>query len=414
VNDPSVVSVVFSLGEGMNGDMIPKDRRVGRMIIAQCKEGILKLKIKAKDGSEKSLPDINTNELKQYSIRVNVTGAKGFQKAFRINNYDKFEDDKGPVLDMFGGKLPLSSGDFSITTETKSAPKPSGLKGKVGYRFKDDWIQVPLTLPNGKTYQFVFDLAATSTVISQSILPIGVGIRKIEMVEYQANEKTAKEASMQGATGSVSGDMFSGKAILKECKLGDIKIDEIDAIVLKTFPSKLEKMGISGILGTDVLRRTSSITIKKIMNEESGVVEFGNILPSEKESASYPFTIAGGLFFVEGKVGNIPVQFVIDTGARTTVLSSSFAKEYGLTFKTISDKEITGIDGQPVKAQVVFVPEFWLGNSKFNNTQMTMTDVAALQSFGLQKGSALLGMDFFTNFSEVTFDMADQKMILIN
>lgn len=412
LNDSSVISIVFSLGEGMNGDMIQRSTRQGRMMIAQCKQGILKLKIRSKEGNEKSMPDVNTNDLMHYQIRVNVTGAGGFGKAFRIINYETAEEDNGPLLDMFGGRLPLSKGDYAITTETKSVPKPTGLKGKVGYLRKDNWMLVPITLPDGKTHQFVLDLAATSTVINQSILPTGTDIRKMEMVEYQADKKMVKDANLQGGTGSVSSDKFLGKALLKTCKLGEIKIEEINASVLTVFPPKLTKMGISGVLGTDVLRRTSSIVISGLRNDKGGEIELGGAIPVTKSSTSYPFLIAAGLFFVEGKIGNAPIQFVIDTGARTTVLSSSFANEHKLSFVVLAEEEMTGIDGQSVKAKVVSVPECWVGASKFVNRHMTLTDVAALQAFGLQNGSALLGMDFFATFSSVAFDMMEQRMIL--
>jgi hypothetical protein len=63
VNDKKVISVILSWGEGMSGDMIKKEKREG-MFIVQCKEGVLKVKHKSKDGSEKSLPDVSVNELK--------------------------------------------------------------------------------------------------------------------------------------------------------------------------------------------------------------------------------------------------------------------------------------------------------------------------------------------------------------
>ena len=44
LSDPAIISPVFSMGQGMNGDMVQKERR-GGMIIAQCKDNFLKLKV---------------------------------------------------------------------------------------------------------------------------------------------------------------------------------------------------------------------------------------------------------------------------------------------------------------------------------------------------------------------------------
>jgi hypothetical protein len=118
INDPNVISVVFTLGEGMNGDMIQASKRKG-MIIAQCVNNTLKLKIRNADGTEKPLPDINTEDSKDLDIRVNVIGGNGERKAFLIQHYETIIHDKGPVLDMFGGKLPVANGDYLITTESK-------------------------------------------------------------------------------------------------------------------------------------------------------------------------------------------------------------------------------------------------------------------------------------------------------
>jgi len=232
LNDPSIIAPLFSMSEGMNGDMIQKDRR-GAMIIAQCKDNLLKLKIKSKDAVEKPLPDMNVVELKQMNIRLNVTGGDGIKKAFLIANYEDVREDKGPVIDMFGGKLPVMAGDYIITTETKKATDVSVLNGKVAFKIKNGWIVVPVIMSDGRQADFVVDLAATSTVIDKTILPSSTQINKIEMVEYSANGAKTKNASMQGATGNVQEDLLLGKALLDNMDIGDMHISDVNASVLK-------------------------------------------------------------------------------------------------------------------------------------------------------------------------------------
>jgi len=159
--------------------------------------------------------------------------------------------------------------------------------------------------------------------------------------------------------------------------------------------------------------RSGILTISSL-NKNEGILELGNKNTEGGDVIKIPFTIAGGLLFVDGTVNKKAVQFVLDTGARETILSKSFAEENKLKFDVLSkDKTITGIDGMPAKASIVKVPSFTIGSHVFTSNSTILGDVAALQSFGLHKGSAILGMDFFTKFKLVEIDFKNKRLILI-
>lgn len=410
-NDPSIIAPVFSLGEGMNGDMVQKERR-GGMIIAQCKDNLLKLKFRGRDGGEKPLPDMNIRDLQKLNIRVNVKGSNGIQKAFLIENYNKIKDDAGPVIDMFGGKLPLQPGDFIITTETRKADKAVAINGKVSYKIEDGWIVVPVTLSNGTMANFVIDLAATSSVIDKAFLPAGIEINKMEMVEYSVNGVKEKEATMQGATGKVEEGLLAGKALLEHISIADIQIEDVNISVLNTFPEKLKKAGIAGIIGTDILMRSGTLAIQSV-NKMKGFLLFGSAIENAGSGIEIPFTIAGGLLFADGTIGSAPVKFLFDTGARESILSKSFAEEHHLVYPVVNkNKTITGIDGKPLHVNVVKVPSYTIKEYSFSNKNMILGDIAALASFGLQKCSAILGMDFFSQYAAIELDFNSQRIRL--
>lgn len=49
-----------------------------------------------------------------FDIKVNVISTD-IKKVFKIAGYSKAEaDDNSPVIDMFQGKIPLESGDYSV------------------------------------------------------------------------------------------------------------------------------------------------------------------------------------------------------------------------------------------------------------------------------------------------------------
>lgn len=411
IADPTVIAPVFSMGPGMNGDMVKKEKR-GGMIVAQCKDGKLKLKSRSPEGTERPFPDMDLAELRKYDIRVNITAGSGTKKAFLIRGYDQVQEDSGPVIDMFGGKVPAGPGDFLLTTETKAAAKTASLSGTLPFRLRDGWMIVPISFSGKAPALFVVDLAATSSVIDASALPDGATINPVEMVEYNAGTETRKPVSLQGATGSTSTDNFVGKALLEKAVSGGLALGSLHCTVLKTFPKKLWASGIMGILGNDVLKRAGAMTIRFI-HSDSGKIVFGPEPALAAAGKRIPFTVAGGLFFAEGTLAGHPLRYLLDTGARESLLSESFASQHQLKFPVLDPrKTITGIDGKPQPAKIVRVPSYQVGSYVFENAPMVQGDIAALHYFGLQSGTAILGMDFFRKFSHVALNFGKGELLL--
>ncbi|BFG69127.1 hypothetical protein KACHI17_00080 [Sediminibacterium sp. KACHI17] len=413
LSDPSIVAPVFSMGEGMNGDMVKKERR-GGMIIAQCKDNQLKLKFKTASGEEKPLPDMDIRVLRQMNIRINVVSGDGTKKAFLIEKYDQVKDADGPVMDMFGGKIPIQNGDFILTTETRKASTVSTLlKGKIPFQFKNGWMMLPVQLNNGNRLEFVLDMAATSTVIDASVLPSNTEIVKMETIAYSDKDTTKSSASMQGATGQVDTDFFLGKALLQNFRLNDLLMNDVNASVLKSFPEKLKKAGVVGIIGTDILKKSGVCTIQFTSETEGTIVLGESEIGTNVAATRMPFNIAGGLLFIDGKIQGKPLKFVMDTGARESILSQSFVTLTNISYKTMStDKMITGIDGKPQKSSIISLKDVAVGNYMMKDTRMILGNVAALSSYGLSASSAILGMDFFHQFTRIQIDFSNQQLLL--
>jgi predicted aspartyl protease len=414
VNDKNVITAILSWGEGMSGDMIKTEKREGSFII-QCKDGVLKVKHRSKDGSEKSLPDVNVDELKNLDIRVNVTGRNGLKKALVIKNYNTVINDDGPVLDMFGSKISINDGDYLITTETKSQIKVTQIiQGSVEYELNDNWIIVPVYFANNQKLNFVLDLAATSTVINKKILPAGIEIKKVEMITYNSSTNDTSNSSMQGATGTLTDDLFLGKALIPVLNIGTIDVINTNVSVLEAFPQKLEGLGVAGILGLDILEQFSKIKILGLNNTGIKSIIFEE--ENYRIAPQFSLTIkkAGGLFFTDGSINSHQIEFVIDFGSRQTILSKPlFEKMNDRSFSVIDkEKTITGIDGKPSNAFVISVQQFYLANYQFDNQQVVVGDIAALQSYGLQNTSALLGMNFFNRFDAVEIDFRNKALNL--
>jgi predicted aspartyl protease len=414
VNDKNVITAILSWGKGMSGDMIKKEKREG-LFIVQCKDGVLKVKHRSKDGSEKSLPDVNVDELKKLDVRVNVTGGNGIKKAFVIKNYNTVINDDGPVLDMFGGKIPINDGDYLITTETKSQIKVNHkIQGSVDYELKDNWIIVPVYFANNQKLNFILDLAATSTVINKNILPAEIEINKVEMITYNSSSNDTSKSSMQGATGTLTDDVFLGKAMIPVLSIGTLDVMNTNVSVLKSFPQKLEQLGVVGIMGLDILEQFSKFKILGLNDIGIKSIIFEEVDYHTAPKFTIPIKKAGGLFFTDGSINSHQIEFVIDFGARETILSKPFFEKLNDRLFSVIDKEktITGIDGKPSNAFTILVPELQLSNYKFKSQPVVISDIAALQSYGLQNTSALLGMNFFIRFNAVEIDFSNKALNL--
>ena len=123
---------------------------------------------------------------------------------------------------------------------------------------------------------FILDLAATSTVINKNILPAEIEINKVEMITYNSSTNDTSKSSMQGATGTLTDDVFLGKAMIPVLSIGTLDVMNTNVSVLKSFPQKLEQIGVVGIMGLDILEQFSKfkilglndIGIKSIIFEE--------------------------------------------------------------------------------------------------------------------------------------------------
>src|SRR5262245_4747793 len=128
VEAPNIALILAIAGPGRSGDLV----RLGdnHSLIAQCTQGELHIKFRRADGAEREWPARKMATLAQYDLRVNVTG-KNLKKVFRVLHYDQVEvDESGPVIDMFGGKVPVSENDYLLTVEThERAAVKSALKG---------------------------------------------------------------------------------------------------------------------------------------------------------------------------------------------------------------------------------------------------------------------------------------------
>lgn len=398
-----IITVVLPVGVGMSGDVIQASSRSSSIVVV-CEDGIIRTSVTAPDGSARPLPDVALADAEALDLRVNVTPGEGDRCAFLVRGYETVLPADGPVVDMFGGAIPISAGEFSITTEVSPAAERTGVSGIIPMRVSDGFLIVEGLEAGGAAGSFVVDFGAGGTVVTRGFLPENAEIDPLLAIEYSPSGERVLPGVMTGAGGEVEG--FLGAAVLHELTLGEVVLPHLSVGVIAEMPAWGGEP-IVGILGLDVLDRAgvASLTIRQ---DGSGRLE---LLPSgapvPEGGIELPFTVAAEHIFIAGTIGETPVNYMFDTGARSTIVPLGIADAAGLSDGSLPDREFRGLDGGVLPARSVRADGFTLHGVPFPEFDIYAADLPVLEGLGLDEGSGLLGIDFILGFDRVDVDFTD-------
>ena len=410
VERPDLVTCVLPFGLGQSGDLVPKARRPARLV-ARVAGGNLLVEVTGGDGRARSLPPVAVADLAALDLRVNGTGAGGRQRAFLVAGNGPAASAAGPVLDMFGGKIPLAAGDWSLTTETTRRARAAGLRGAVPCLWRDGLVFVDVKGPRGKPGRFVVDTAAGTTVVARSFLAPGAAIAPIEGVEHSAAGARVVPGVMEGAGGGVAS--LLGATSIDGLGLGDLRVDGVTANVLAELPA-LGGAPVDGILGLDVLSRCGLLRLERGAGDQ-GTLAFDPAPAAAAAGAiSGDFTLVAKHIVLSASLDGTPAALVLDTGARGSLLPSRLAARAKLRPATGSDpREFRGLDGRPLPARPVRVESLRLGAAEAGPATFFAGDVPALAALGLDADSGLLGNDVLGAWRRLELDFAAGKFRLV-
>jgi predicted aspartyl protease len=233
-------------------------------------------------------------------------------------------------------------------------------------------------------YEFAIDTGATQTVVS---------------------EKLAKEAGLDLITSSVvfgiggSGKVETKLYKMKELSIGDV---EVKNTPVGTFNDPLVAQLADGILGTSIL---SDFIIT--VNYPAGQLELSRKRAATPASAEViPIWFFSNLLLlpleVNGKKGN----FVVDTGAVTTVLSHSMAAQLGVRENTPGAKVDMGIAGVGgFEGVVLKVPDVTFKTEKNSEAfpQVVAIDLKQISKMIGTEVAGVIGYDFLSDY-KLTLD----------
>jgi len=399
-----LVTVLLPFGVGQSGDLVQKARRPAALR-AHVADGALHVRMRQADGSWRDLPAVPLADLGATAMRVNVTGADGYRKVFRIAGYQEAGEAPGPAIDMFQGRIPLMQGDFAITTEVTPVVARAALAGDATLQFSDGLLFTRVTNSEGRTGRFAVDLGAGATVVARDFLPKGSAIEPLTAVEHSPAGSRTLPGTMAGVGGDV--DSFLGVATLGTVRLGELRVADVGANVVSTLPP-LGGEPLAGILGMDLLGRAERLRLAR-GDGDSGRLSFMARTdgPGDGATVEIPFTIAAKHLMARATLDGTPATLVIDSGARVSLVSAGLARRAHLATAGGEGRELRGLDGRPLPSLPVVVERLQLGGGAvLDHVVFQSAELPVIASLGLDPDSGLLGNDLLFRFGAVEVDFA--------
>lgn len=399
------ISLILPVSAGISGDFSKAGDK--SVMIARFKEGKLIISVQKQDGTQKELLSKTPDELKNYDIKVNVTGFNT-KKVFNISNYDIItEDNNSPVIDMFQGKIPIGEGDYSITTEITEHQDSFNIKGEFETEYYAGYYFTKIKLNNDKTANVIIDLGAAQSFLVKSILPEDAEPYSILAKEISSDGIRTVDMPVYGFGGKIS-NMKACEILVTE--LGSIRLNKFTYNVIDSFKTVNGK-SIDGIIGLDILAASGKIQIGIPKENFPAKIILGNFESKKTFSNTLPFTISQGHIFINGTAEGSDIQFILDTGSPFNFLTKQFSDAEKIPVKRYIN--VFGADGNEIVTHKGIIKEMSLSSQIFINSEFLFTDSKLFQRYGLSSNGGIIGTEFLKNFEMLEIDF-DNKQIVLN
>jgi predicted aspartyl protease len=366
----------FSTADRLYREGIRLDNKTARAHFGMGKLALARLKNKEAMGSFKRAIELDPVEALYHLYAAEAYGVEkrySEQKA-ELEQYIKLADGGDPdrVAEAKAGLDMLAALDGKEAGAAEAPEQPAAIP----FRAMLNLIFAPLTINGQGPYNFVIDTGATQTVISERVAT-SQGIKPVATTIMHG----------VGGAGKVESKMYK----VDELSIGDVKLKNLP---VGTFNDPLVTQIADGIIGTASLS-DFIVTI----NYPERQMELSRKPPAGE---SLPVWYFSNLLLLPIEVnGKFKGNFVIDTGAVTTVVSHSMAAQLGVTPDTPDAKVDVGIAGVGGTENVVLrVPDVTLktGDTSEAFPQVVSIDLKNISRMIGTEISGVLGYDFLSKY----------------
>jgi predicted aspartyl protease/Tfp pilus assembly protein PilF len=256
---------------------------------------------------------------------------------------------------------------------------------------------INVKINNKQTLRFVIDTGASLSVISDKAAQ-ALGIKAVAR---------GGQARAVGGTGSFS-IVYS---VLDSVGLGEAKVDLVPAYIRTVHSSSdapIEQRA-DGYIGLSVLSNYA-VTIdykeKKLILDRSEVKEPPpptDSLQSTQDSINIPLrTTSGGLASAEGVLEGYekPFNFIIDTGASTTVVSKAAVKRFNLENLKLKDSlfRVVGAAGVEDNVEAIGIQTLTVNGLRQRNARALILNLEPVNETSGFEQHGIIGGDFLRHF----------------
>jgi predicted aspartyl protease len=407
------ITTLRPYGVGQSGEVVQRAQQPARGVV-RCIQDEIHTTYHRPDGSEHALPVVSMEEIRRHDMRINVTGADGTRRAFWIKAGFSITPADGPVIDMFGGMIPLQPGDYAVTVETTRHAEHPVIEGRAGITFNGDHFFVEGSIEGARSGLFIVDFGAGTTVLDKAALPSDAVIEPLVGLEYSVAGVREVAGVASGLGGHV--ESFLGRASVDRLKFGSADFSDVTVSVVSSIPS-IDGLAPIGILGLDLLSRGEivSVDVPRPGDSAQATLEWQRSAdPQPSAEIEIPFSVANNHLFIGGSIDSMEVDFMFDTGARVSIMPSELADRARLVKVGSDPRVLHGLDGTPIETHVRQADQIRLGGGQYIDVPFHTGEISVLNNWGLRSDGAILGNDFLRRFGRIEVDFGHEVVRLLD
>jgi hypothetical protein len=381
----------FAAAETAYRDAVKTDPRNARAHFGLGKLAMAKVKPKS------ALQEINRAielDAKEPMYRLYASEAAGMDKKYdeqrkQLEEYVKLNPkDEDRLTEAKAGLEMLKAFGKEEISVVHAPDKPA----PIHFRKILNLIFAELMIDGKGPYNFAIDTGATQTVLSEK-LATQLGLQTI----------TSTVVFGIGGAGKVDTKIYK----VKEFSIGDVKVSNVP---VGTFNDPLISQLADGILGSSIF---SDFIIT--VNYPTSQLELTRKRPpATAGTETVPVWYFSNLLLIPMDVNGKHGNFIVDTGAVTTVLSHSMAAQLGVNENTPGAKVDLGIAGVGgFEGVVLKVPDVTFKTSKNSEAfpQVVSIDLKQISKMIGTEVSGVVGFDFLSDY-KVTLDYYAAEVML--
>lgn len=212
--------------------------------------------------------------------------------------------------------------------------------------------------------------------------------------------------SKRRASSQMAGGITGTTGTVSQSKVGSLQISDLVFSNLDVNVSDLghiesaRNVKILGFFGLNLINNYEAVLdLRNNLLELHRTDQRGNRLNTASNlprfDISIPATVSSDVLFIRGTINQRSLNFCIDTGAETNVLSSALPDRVLSTVSVFRRSTLKGAGSQNVEVVYGMMNDFAIGNNKISGMNSIITNLSAMGNFYKMPIDGMLGCDFF-------------------